>query len=324
MITRRFIIALVLMLLVGELRASGNEFKPSKSDANIHKIGHRHIDKGTDFYSLKKEKVLGKQLAQQVDRSANFVDDPQITRYVDQLGQSIARNSDVRMAVTFRVIDSDKINAFTLPGGYQYIDRGLLLQLKSEAELAGVLAYGIAHTALRSATKEATRADIARMAAISTRTFPADGWPRGWPMINGARFMIPLADLNFSQQDELAADYFGLEYVYVAGYDPECYVELVKRIEPQVFPASGAFGTSPPLPERVAAMRKEISRILPKRSDAVVSTPAFTEFQKRVRAWKSGKAGEHHQTPQSVNRTFARAEKKRIISLATFSGHPRP
>jgi beta-barrel assembly-enhancing protease len=191
------------------------------------------------------------------------------------------------MPVTFRVIDTDKIAAFTLPGGYQYIDRGLLLQLKSEAELAGVFAYGIANTALRSATKEATKADIARMAMIP---IPMQN---GWPMTSAGGTTGATR-----REDELAADYFGLQYVYVTGYDPECYVDLVKRIGSQVPPASAVFSTSPALPERLTAMRKEISSILPKRTDAVVSTPAFTEFQERVRTWKPNKADQRHHTPE--------------------------
>lgn len=295
MATPRFTVATALILLsflcgVDTARAGADEFKPSKSDANIHKVGHRNIGKGLDFYSLKKEKELGKQLAEQIDRSAKLVDDPEITWYIDRLAQLIARHSDARMTVTFHVIDSGEAGAFTLPGGYQYIDRGLLLQLKSEAELAGVLAYGIANTALRSATKEATKADIAQIAAIP------GSMQGGGPMAHtsgtteGAKVMIPLTDLKLRLEDKLAADYFGLQYVYVTGYDPECYVSFVQRIRPQVAPASAVFGTSPPLEERVAAMRKEISSILPKRSDAVVSTPAFAEFEKRLRAWKPSQA----------------------------------
>jgi len=294
MTAQRFAIAFLLVAAglfcgAGAHSSSLNQAKPSKSDADINAIGHRDIGKGLDFYSPEKERTLGKQLAKEIERSAKFVDDPDITQYVDHLGQSLARNSDVRMAVTFRVVDSDKIDAFTIAGGHQYISRGLLLQLNSEAELAGLLAHGIAHTALRSGTKEATRADIAQIAAIPPMIFVGNEWPLSGPGPNaqGMQFMVPLTALKQKREDELAADYFGLQYVYVTGYDPECYVNLIERIWPQV--SSGippAFSTSPPLPERLAAMRKEIASILPKRSNAVVSTPAFTDFKDRVHAWK--------------------------------------
>jgi beta-barrel assembly-enhancing protease len=273
---------------------SSNQYKPSKSDSDIKAIGHRHIGKGVDFYSPQREKELGKQLAKQFERSAKLVDDPAITAYVDHVGQIIVRSSDARMPVVFRVIDADSPKAFTLPGGYQYVNRGLLLSVESEAELAGVLAHGIAHTALRSGTKEATQGDIAQLAMIPAMIFVPDGWPTtAVPSPAGKNLMIPLTALKSRREDELAADYFGLEYVYVTGYDPERYVNLVERIWPQVSSSiPPTFSTSPPLAERLAAMRKEIASILPKRNNAVVSTPEFSQFQERVRAWKPTNDGE--------------------------------
>lgn len=292
--TRRLALmfALIFVCLFSSAAAyatSSNDFKPSKSDANIRAIGHRKIANGLNFYSVQHERDLGKQLALQINHSAVLVDDPAITRYVDRIGQTIAQHSDVQMPVTFYIIDSDKIIAFTLPGGYQYIDRGLLLQLKSEAELAAVLAHGIAQTALRSATREATRTDIARIAAISTPVFVPFEWPPGAPPqgIAGTKVTIPLTGLNARRYDELAADYFGLQYLYVAGYNPECYVSLLERISPQSASAlPSVFSPSPPLDKQVALMQKEIRDILPKQSGAVVSTPAFTDFQQQLLAWK--------------------------------------
>lgn len=140
--------------------------KRSKSDANINAIGHRRIAQGMNLYSLERENQLGKELSNEVQRSSKLLTDPAITEYIDRVAQTAAKNSDARMPITVRVIDSDSMDAFTLPGGYQYVSRGLLLRLAGEGELASVLARGIAHTALRSATTLATRADILQTSTV--------------------------------------------------------------------------------------------------------------------------------------------------------------
>lgn len=299
MTAQRFVIAFIFVtagVLCGAGAHSGspNQVKRSKSDADINAIGRRNLGEGLDFYSLEHEAQLGKQLAKQVDRSAKLVDDPEITQYVDRIGQRLARNTDVRMPVTFRVIDSDKISAFTLPGGYQYVNRGLLEQLNGEAELAGAGAWDCTdRPAFRY--KRGPRGDIAQMAAISAMISVLDEYPmsRAVASAQEPKLMFPLTAIKQEREDESAADYFGLQYVYVSGYDPECYVNLIERIWPQAASSiAPALSTSPPLQERLAAMRKEIASILPKRSSAVVSTPAFAHFQEQVRTWKRPSAGE--------------------------------
>lgn len=226
------------------------------------------------MYSREKELAIGKHLAANFEKTVKLVDDAEISSYVDSVGQRLARNSDVRIPVTFRVVDRDSTQAFTLPGGFQYVDRGLLARMESEAELAGVLAHGLAHTAQRSPTKE--------MIQGQTQT-----------ATNGAIVFVPntspLTMLKQQREDELAADYFGLQYVYVAGYDPEAYLNLLQRVLPQA-PAgtknADVFSTSPPLSQRIQAMQSEIVAILPKRTDSVASTPEFAEFKDRVRVWK--------------------------------------
>jgi len=290
--------ALVLVLAAvlcgsGLFASPQSQEKRSKSDSDINAIGHRDIGKGLDFYSLEHEKELGNALAKQVDRSWRFVNDPEVVGYVDRVGQNVARNSDVRVPVTFRVIDTKTVSAFTLPGGYQYISQGLLLRLQSEGELAGVLAHGIAHIALRSDTKEATRGEIAQLAMIPAMIFVPYDWSGSAPgMMAGMNFQVPLTFLKKEREDILAGDYFGLQYLYVAGYDPEGYLSFMERVWPQISAGKpnvrSTFSPSPPLADRIQAMRKEIAEILPKRDGAVISTPEFKDFQEHVRAWKPG------------------------------------
>src|SRR5579859_1133170 len=129
-------------------------------------IGNRDVGKGMNFYSLEKEIALGKQLAQEVERQAKIVDDPIIAEYVNRIGQNLVRNSDAKVPFTIKVIDSEEVNAFALPGGFFFVNSGLILKADNEAELAGVMAHEIAHVAARHGTRQATRGEIANLGMI--------------------------------------------------------------------------------------------------------------------------------------------------------------
>lgn len=253
----------------------------SRSDADINAIGNRQIARGVNFYSVEHEKELGKSLADEVERSSKLVQDPTVTEYIERVAQKVANNSDARMPITVRVIDSDAVTASTLAGGYQYVSRGLLLRLENEAELASVLARGIAHTALRSATKEATKTQLIQAATIPVASAP------GRSSVSGVSLTIPLSQLKMRRDDELDADYFGIQYVYKAGYDPECFTKFLQRIWGSNAAATDStakvLSDYPPLDERLAALRKEISKILPPRDRAIESTPEFDPFKEHLR-----------------------------------------
>ena len=225
------------------------------------------------------------------DRSATLVNDPAITDYVERVAESVARNSDASVPITVRLIDSDEPAALTLPGGYQYINRGLLLRLQNEGELASALARGIAHTALRSATLELTRLALLQSANIPVITFGQIGNAQ-----SPSKSTVSLVTLRFRQLDELDADYFGAQYVYKAGYDSGCFASFVQRIwGPSPGTAntalSKAFDPFPPLPERLRALQKEGSAVVPTLINEVGSISEFEEFQKRLRAWKPDESG---------------------------------
>jgi predicted Zn-dependent protease len=270
--------------------------KRSKSDADINAIGHRRIDHGTNFYSIEKEKELGKALSTKVEKSSKLFNDSSVTEYVERVAQNVAKNSDTQMAITVHVIDSDAVSAFTLPGGYQYVSRGLLFRLESESELASVLARGIAQTALRSATVEATRTNIMQLATIPAISSSVPGSSaRGIPPPSSPPFsptMLGPAMQEKSRADELDADYFGVQYVYKAGCDPQCFVDFVQRIwgagatDATTIPDD--FRALPPVGERITALQNEISKIFPSRDHAVVSTPEFDKFKQQLRGQKSG------------------------------------
>jgi len=268
---------------------SSPQIKHSRSDEDINAIGHRGVGQGVNLYSLEKEKKLGEALAKEVEHSSKLLDDPAVTDYVNRLAQKIAQNSDARLPITVRVINSDMIDAFTLPGGFLYVNTGLLLQTEGEAEVAGVLARGIAHTALRSFTKETTKGELMQLATIPMIIAGPATWA-GYGSFEGANLSIPLTSLKHRRDAEFAADYFGLQYLYKSGYDLESYIRFLDRTWPQT-PAGKktlpkVFSPYPPLPERMETMKKEIAKILPPRDGAIVSSSEFQEVKERVRAWK--------------------------------------
>jgi predicted Zn-dependent protease len=282
----KFLVFLALAILTSSINLFASpapqDLKRSRSDANINAIGHRHINHGTDLYSVEKERELGKTLSESLKRSTKSVDDPFVMEYLARVSQSVAKNSDAQFPITVTVIDSDTVGAFTLPGGYQYISRGLFLRLQGEAELASVLARGIAHTALRSATYEASNSEMMQLASIPLIAMPGSSGSAA----NGAA--LSNVTIKMKRADELNADYFGVQYLYKAGYDPQCFVAFVQRIW-----GSGAteirydIATLPPVDERLAALQNEIAKIFPRRDHSVVSTPEFEKFQEQLRGQKT-------------------------------------
>ena len=255
------------------------------SKADVNAIGNRNVGKGLDFYSLEKEIALGKQLAQQVDKSAKFITDPVINEYVNRVAQNLVRNSDAQVPFTVKVIDSDVVNAFALPGGFFYVDSGLILHADNEAELAGVMAHEIAHVAARHGTKQATKSDIVQLASIPAMIFIPYTWA-GYALYQGMNFMIPLTFLKFTRDEEREADYLGLQYMYKAGYDPNAFVAFFEKVEADEKKQPGTipkiFSTHPPTPDRIEATQKEIATILPARDEYIVTTSEFDTIKHRL------------------------------------------
>jgi beta-barrel assembly-enhancing protease len=256
------------------------------SKADVEAIGNRGVGKGVNFYSLEREMALGKGLAQEVERSAKLIDDPVVSEYVNRVGQNLVRNSDAKVPFTIKVIDSDVVNAFALPGGFFYVHSGLILRADSEAELAGVMAHEIAHVAARHGTKNATKGEMAQLATIPLILLGPGGWA-GYGLYEGLNFAIPMSFLKFSRDAEYEADYLGLQYMYAAGYDPNAFVTFFEKVEAEEKRQPGTvpkfFSTHPPTPERVVAIQKEIGNVLPAREQYIVTTSEFDTVKARLR-----------------------------------------
>jgi predicted Zn-dependent protease len=259
---------------------------PKNSKEDVEAIGNRSVGKGINLYSLEREIALGKQLAQEVERSSKLIDDPVVTEYVNRVGQNLVRNSDARVPFTIKVIDSDEVNAFALPGGFFYVNSGLILRAQEESELAGVMAHEISHVCARHGTKNATKGELMQLATIPLILLGPGGWA-GYGLYEGLNLAIPVTYLKFSRDAEREADYLGIQYMYKTGYDPNSYVTFFERIQADEKRRPGTipkvFSTHPPTPERIENTQKEIARILPARQEYIVTTSEFDTVKARLR-----------------------------------------
>ena len=278
--------------------AVGTEEKPEKSGKyDVNRIGQRSIGHGVNLYSLEKERALGEAMASAVDRGTRFVEDPEINDYVSRLGQKIARNSDAQVVFTIKVIDSLDLRIFALPGGFLYVDKGLIMEVDSEAELAGLMAHEVAHVAARHATRFTTRKYAWNVLSIPIACLSG-------PAALGTKQIGPLTLRKFSRDAEIEADLLGVEYQYAAGYDPEAFVEALEKLHgrdlqvqariAKALPVAAkvplhnqiarAFANYPPTEERIEKVQAEISTLLPSRNDYIFDTSEFQKVKAKL-AW---------------------------------------
>jgi predicted Zn-dependent protease len=253
---------------------------------DIDAIGNRKVgcDRGLgNWYSLEKQIEMGRQYAQQVESSTKLVTDPAITEYVNRIGQNLVRNSDAQVPFTIKVVDTDDINAFALPGGFFYVDSGLILAADNEAELAGVMSHEIAHVAACHLARENTRGQLMQLASIPL-IFVGGGI--GYAAQSLAGLAIPMGFLRFTRSFESEADFLGVEYLYKAGYDPQAlttFFEKVKALEKHK-PGTLAktFDTHPQTPDRIAKTQEEINTLLPPEQEYKVDTSEFQDVKERL------------------------------------------
>jgi Zn-dependent protease with chaperone function len=265
--------------------ATAKGVKPG-SDKDVNAIGNRGVGNGVNLYSLQREIALGKQAAMEVEKTARMINDPVVTEYVNRVGQNLVRNSDAKVPFTIKVIDSDEINAFALPGGFFYVNSGLILRADEEAELAGVMGHEIAHVAARHGTKTATKGEIMQWATIPLILLGPGGWA-GYGLYEGLNLAIPMSYLKFTRDAEREADFLGLQYMYKSGYDPNAFVSFFEKIEAEERRRPGSipkvFSTHPPTPDRVQKAQEEITTILPARDEYIVTTSEFDTVKARLR-----------------------------------------
>ena len=259
------------------LLAAGVSLDATDNKRNPDKIGRRDVD------SVAQELALGRQLAAEVEKQARVVSDPLVTEYINRLGQNLARNSDSGFPMTFRLLQSDEINAFALPGGYVFLSTGILKLSDNEAELASVVAHELAHAVARHATRQATRNDL-----INAGKLPLllAGGLAGLAVRQTAGMFGNLAFYHFSREYETEADLLGLEYMWRAGYDPTAGVDMFERVESMERAKPGSvsqlFRTHPLTAARIGQTQKNIETLLPRRSEYVLNTSEYEFIRERV------------------------------------------
>ncbi len=257
------------------------------SEDDVNAIGTRNIGgRGMgNWYSTDWEIRVGKQYSMEIEKSAHLITDPVIVEYVNRIGQNLVKNSDAKVPFTIKVIDSDEINAMALPGGFFYVNTGLIMNCDEEAELAGVMAHEISHVVAHHAARQQTKSNYATIASIPLIIYSGGSYA-GYGIYEASQLAIPLTFLKFSRMDEAEADYLGVQYMYKAGYDPQAFVTLFEKLDSLEKHKPGtlakAFSDHPQTPDRISASEDEIATILPPKPDYVVTTSEFDDVKTRL------------------------------------------
>jgi beta-barrel assembly-enhancing protease len=257
----------------------------SGSIDDVSAVGNRDIGaRGLgNWYSVDTEIKMGKMYAEEIEKSTKFITDPVIVEYVNRVGQNIVKNSDCKVPFTIKVIDSDEINAMALPGGFFYVNSGLILNADEEAELAGVMAHETAHVCAHHAVREQTRMNYAQLGTIPLIFI--GGWT-GYGIYEAASLAVPMTFLKFSRDFEAQADYLGVQYMYRAGYDPQAFISFFEKVQALEKRKPGlvakAFADHPQTPDRILHSQEEIARILPARDEYTVTTSEFDDIKARL------------------------------------------
>jgi len=278
--SRMQVIALLGIFCLAALPVrAGDDKKNDVDEIGNRKVAHKSI------ISEEKEIAIGKQYSVEIERSAKLLTDPVINEYVNRVAQNVARNSDLKIPLTVKVIDDPSLNAFALPGGFLYVNTGLIMAAEEEDQVAGVIGHEIAHVAARHWASQMTKMTFAQFAML-----PLIFIPMSYPVYMGVMeaYMqgVPLAFLKFNRGAEAEADYLGIQYMYKAGYDPNSYVAFFGKVmeEERRMPGSmpQVFMDHPPTGDRIIKCEEEIKQILPKKEQYLVSTSEFDDVKGRL------------------------------------------
>ncbi|HEU0004823.1 MAG TPA: M48 family metallopeptidase [Terriglobia bacterium] len=262
--------------------------------SDIETIGARNINaRQMNFYSVEREIALGRDLAEELESSSRILDDPEVAEYINRLGQNLVRNSDAKVPFVIKVIDSEEVNAMALPGGFFYVNTGLIRATSEEAELAGVMAHEIAHVAARHSTEQVSKGRFFNFASLPLIFL---GGPAGYTIRQAAGLMLPLQMLRFNRGAEREADFLGLQYLYKAGYDPTAFLSFFEKVKSQEKRKSGffakAFSTHPVTEDRIRKAQQQIEQSIPSREEYALSSSEFERIKARLEVLENARKRE--------------------------------
>ena len=305
-----------------------DQIKHDGTKTDVDAVGNRNVGCGRgvgNWYTVEGQVARGRVYAQQIEAQIKLVNDPVVTEYVNRIGQNLVRNSDAQVPFTIKVIDSDVVNAMALPGGFFYVNSGLILAADEEAEMAGVMAHEIAHVAACHYAREMTRAQLMQMASIPLIFI---GGAIGYGAYEASGLAIPMTFLKFSRTFEAQADYLGVQYMYRAGYDPSAFVSFFEKIQAMEKKKPGtlakAFDTHPQTPERIEKTQEEIRKILPSKQQYIVTTSEFDEVKARLASIENRHKAldQKDANKPSLRRTSSPAMGTRATARATMTVQP--
>lgn len=276
---------LLALALAGVLGCAALPGRAADKKDQVGEIGNRRVAHKS-IISEEKEIGIGKQYATEIDHSAKIITDPVVNEYVNRVAQNIARNSDLKIPLTVKVIDAPGINAFALPGGFLYVNSGLLLATDEEAQMAGVMAHEVAHVAARHWASQMTKATILQYAMLPLIFTPLS-YGVYYGIMEAYMNGVPLAFLKFSRSAEAEADYLGMQYLYKSGYDPNSYITVFSKVIEEERRSPGSvpkiFMDHPPTPDRIVALDRQMKEALPAKNQYLVSTSEFDDVKSRLK-----------------------------------------
>jgi len=293
-----------------------------RKHGDVENIGNRSVSGRIfkvlpNFVSMEKEIALGNEIAGEFEQTARLVEDPVINDYVDRVGQNIVKHSDAKVPFHIKVVDTDEVNAFAFPGGYFYVNKGLLLAARNEAELAGVMAHEISHVTARHATARMSKGQYLQLAAIPAM-FVGGYWAQ-MGIQNALGLGINLELMGITRESEREADQLGIQYLWNAGYDPNAFVSFFEKMQQDEKSKPGRlagwFRTHPSTTDRIVAALDE-QRYLPEKDNYIVNSSEFDHVRARLQsidnAQKSEDAGD------------AKEQKRPTLKRRTADGSPDP
>lgn len=301
---------------------------PTKRNSDIENIGNRDINKGPGFRimtpNLEAEIALGRQLSREIEAQVTLMQDPTVNEYVNRVGQNLVKNSDSKIPFTIKVIDSDEINAMSLPGGFFYVNTGLILAADEEAELAAVMAHEIAHVTARHAAESQGRANLANLASLPLSIFT--GGMAGAIIQQASSILIPMGFLKFDRDAEAEADFLGLQYLYKSGYDPGASVSFFEKLQARESAKkkmSSLFSTHPPTESRVSKTKENIENFLPAREQYLVTTSEFDQVKSRLAQFQDQRTPtQRDQAPSLRRQTPGRRNPNEEPGTTDRDGNP--